>query len=337
MMRAVLLKGFGPASNMYIGKTVKPVVDSQKVLVKVQATAVNRADLVQRVGKYPPPPGESEILGLEAAGIVEDPGCSNFKKGDVVMGLLPGGGYAEYVSVPHQLLMPVSPQLSIEEAAAIPEVFLTAHQLLHFVTKAQPTDNILIHAAASGVGTAAIQLARLLHSKNPSSNAHIIATSTTASKLPKCGELGATDLVCTKDANWADQVLAATDMKGVDVILDCVGASYFEDNIKCAASDARWVNFAFMGGHKLKDFDMRKMFAKRLNLSFSTLRSRDLAYRAALVNSFSSEVLYKMNNVGSVRGVVDKVFDWEDVVAAHEYVEANKNVGKVVLRVNHEK
>lgn len=285
------------------------------------------------LGKYPAPPGESEILGLEAAGIVEDPGNSHFKVGDRVMGLLSGGGYAQYISVPHQLLMPIPPQMSFVQGAAIPEVFLTAHQLLSFVAHTKPTDNVLIHAAASGVGTAAIQLAKLIHNRNPTSDAKIIATSTTAEKLPKCRELGANVMVCTKDENWADQVLASTDMKGADVILDCIGASYFNNNVKCAAKDARWVNFALMGGHKLDNLDLSKLFAKRINLSFSTLRSRDLAYRSALISSFSNEVLPLMFDGQDVNVVIDKVFDWSDVAAAHNHVEANKNIGKVILKV----
>ena len=323
-MRAVLIDAPGGADGLYLGEHPKPSPTDDELLVRV--TALNRADLLQREGKYPPPEGASPILGLEMAGVVEEVGTDvqGWATGERVCALLPGGGYAEYAAIPHPLAMPVPEGLSFEEAAAIPEVFLTAFQALCWIGGVQAGERVLIHAGASGVGTAAIQLAK-------AAGAYVMVTAS-GPKLDRCRALGADVAIDYQREDFAARVREATGGHGADVVLDFVGAPYFEGNLEALALDGRLVLLAMLGGSKVGSFDLRALFKKRASLHATTLRARPLDYKIRLTQAFAKDVLPRFAN-GTLRPVIDRVYDWADVRAAHERMEANANVGKIVLRV----
>mmetsp|Transcript_4030 Transcript_4030/g.4937 ORF Transcript_4030/g.4937 Transcript_4030/m.4937 type:complete len:315 (+) Transcript_4030:64-1008(+) len=252
-----------------------PTVSGKEILIKVHYTALNRADTMQAVGKYPPPPGVTEVLGLEATGEVvkTGPDCKKFKEGDRVMALLAGGGYAEFVAVDERQAMEIPNGISFRHAAAIPETWLTAYQLLFFVAQVKSSDTVLIHAAGSGVGTAAIQLCSKIV------GARVIATAGSQEKLEKAKELGATKCINRKTGPWLDSVLEATEGKGVSVILDCIGYPYVPQNLKAVAPDGRWVLYGLMGGPSNEidlQVNLRSILLKRVQLRASTLRSRSV-------------------------------------------------------------
>ncbi|MEJ8800931.1 NAD(P)H-quinone oxidoreductase [Pontibacter sp. H249] len=328
-MKAILVKQPGGPEQLILGEYEKPLPGPYDLLVKVHATALNRADTLQRQGKYPPPKGASPILGLEIAGEVAEAGinCTRFKKGDKVFGLLPGGGYAEYAIIDENMAMPVPDNLSMEEAAAIPEVFMTAYQALFWLGKLQPGERALIHAGASGVGTAAIQLAR-------AQKAEVLVTASEW-KLHACKELGAHKTINYQDPEvpFDDEVLAYTNSEGVDVIVDFIAGPYFKQNIECLRTDGRLVILASLGGGKVEDFDLRKILVKRLQVIGSTLRSRTKEYQIKLTQDMSNFAMPLFKS-GAIKPVVDSVYDWQDVAEAHRYMESNKNIGKIVLRVS---
>ncbi|KAK7904226.1 hypothetical protein WMY93_016833 [Mugilogobius chulae] len=244
MMRAVCVDKPGGPEKLQIRTIPRPEPRPGEVLVRVHATALNRADLLQRRGLYPPPPGESEILGLEVSGTVEKTGPgvqSRFKPSERVMALLCGGGYAEFVNVPEELLMSVPPNLTFSEAAAVPEAWLTAFQLLHFVARVQEGEVVLIHAGASGVGSAAVQLVRLF-------GAVPLVTAGTQEKLTLAKSLGAAQGFNYREDDYVEGVKQFTEGRGADVILDCVGGSCWEQNVSCLAVDGRWVLYGTLGG-----------------------------------------------------------------------------------------
>jgi len=329
-MKAVLLHKFGDASQLYIGEVAKPTLplESDYILVKVKAAAVNRADVDQREGNYPPPSGASDILGVEISGVVEEIGIkvTKWKVGDHVMSLLGGGGYAEYVIIPSSLAIRKPDKMSFEDAASIPEAYMTAIQSIYWHADLKPTESILIHAAASGVGVAAIQLSKLR-------NAKIFAVAGSAEKLEFCKHLGAHEVInYKKELDWMPKVVSATNNKGVDVIIDCVGASAWHSNLNSLAVDGRMVMLATLGGKEVDKFDVGILLRKRITVKGSTLRSRTLEYKALLANEL--EKLMPMFESGQLRPVVDKVFQLSDVKHAHEYMENNLNKGKIVLRVD---
>ncbi|RXN29327.1 quinone oxidoreductase PIG3 [Labeo rohita] len=327
LMRAVCVNESGKLDVKHIPR---PEPKDGQLLIRVAATALNRADLLQKRGLYPPPPGESEILGLEASGVIADigPGVKgNWILGSKVMALLGGGGYAEYVAVPEKLVMSVPSPLTLNQAAALPEAWLTAYQLLHFIAKVKPNETVLIHAGASGIGTAAIQLVRL-------SDAIPVVTAGSPEKLKFAEQMGAAAGINYKEEDFSEKVLQFTEGKGADVILDCVGGSFWEKNICSLAIDGRWVLYGMLGG-KTADGDLLgKLLRKRGNLLCSLLRSRSLQYKAELVRSFTEQVLPHFQSTDSpLRPVIDSMFSLEDVEMAHEHMEANKNIGKIILKM----
>ena len=241
-MFAVVQEEFGEP-NVLHKNIEKPTVNDHEVLIKVEAVSVNRADTLQRRGQYPPPAGVSPVLGLECAGHVACVGdqVRHVAVGDRVMALLPGAGYAQYVAVHHGHVMRVPNGLDMEQAAAIPEVWLTAHQLLHTTAGLRAGQTVLVHAGGSGVGTAAVQLVSL-------AGASAFVTAGSDSKVETAVKLGASGGCNYKSGNWRDAVMTWTGGRGVDIILDCVGGSYFNDNLSCLALDGVWVLYGLMGG-----------------------------------------------------------------------------------------
>jgi putative PIG3 family NAD(P)H quinone oxidoreductase len=311
---------------MTLGEVPTPEPGPHEVRVTVHATALNRADTFQRRGHYPPPDGASEILGLEMAGTVDavGEGVADWTPGDRVFSLLSGGGYAERVVVHQDLLMAMPPGLSMDEAAAIPEVFLTAYQALHWLGGVQPEHRVLIHAGASGVGTAAIQLVR-----------HAGATPYVTASAPKhelCRSLGAAGTIDYETEDFADRIAALTDGAGVHIILDFIGAPDFQANVESLATDGRIVQLATLGGSTVDEMSLRDLMAKRVHLLATTLRSRSHAYKVELTQEFAADLLPAFID-GDLRPVIDSTYDWTDVAAAHKRMEANENAGKIVLRV----
>ena len=326
-MKAVLIQEFGGPEQLYLGEARTPSINSNEVLVKVKATALNRADTLQRKGSYPPPPGASEILGLEMAGVVEQVGnkVTRWKSGDRVCGLLAGGGYAEYVSSHENLLITIPNDWNFQEAAAIPEVFMTAFQAISYLAKLQKGESILIHAGASGVGTAAIQLAKSL-------GASQIIVTASEHKHKICKDLGADITIDYKTQNFEEVVNEVTATKGVDVIIDFLGASYLQKNINSMAMDGRIVILAFMGGINVEDLNITNFLRKRIQIMGSTLRARSLDYKVQLTQDLVNYAMPKFITK-ELRPIIDSVFDWKDVAEAHRYMEANKNKGKIILEV----
>jgi putative PIG3 family NAD(P)H quinone oxidoreductase len=327
MMKAVLFDKAGGPENLYLGDWPTPKPGDHAILVKVAATALNRADLLQRMGKYPPPEGASPILGLEISGTVVACGSqvSRWQEGDKVFGLLPGGGYAAYAVIHEDMAMPVPHNLSLTEAAALPEVFLTAYQSLSWLGRLEKGEKLLLHAGASGVGTAAIQLAREMQA------GEIIVTAS-APKHQLCQELGAHQTI---DYQKQDFEQLMQEQGGVDVIIDFIAAPYFHQNINALRTDGRLVLLATMGGTKVNEFNLLKLLSKRLQITASTLRSRSLDYQIRLTREFAAFAL-PLFEKGKLTPVIDKVFSWNEVIQAHQRMESNQNAGKIVLRIGKE-
>jgi putative NAD(P)H quinone oxidoreductase, PIG3 family len=325
-MRAVRVSEEGDPEHMTIGEVPTPSPGPNEVRVKVHATALNRADTFQRRGHYPPPEGASSILGLEMAGVVEEAGegVIDWQEGDRVFSLLAGGGYAEQVVVHKDLLMAIPPGLSMRDAAAIPEVFLTAYQALHWLGGVRRDHNVLIHAGASGVGTAAIQLAR-------EAGAHPYITAS-APKHDVCRDLGAEATIDYESENFADRIAEITDGDGVSIVVDFIGAPYFHQNVEVLAPDGRIIQLATLGGSTVTEVSLRALMAKRAQLLTSTLRDRSLDYKVQLTQEFASDVLPTFID-GQLRPVIDSTYDWTDVADAHRRMENNDNAGKIVLEV----
>ena len=296
-----------------------------EVLIRVHATAVNRADLMQRAGNYPPPPGASDIIGLECAGeiVALGDGVDGAQVGDRVMALLSGGGYAQLVAVPVGQTMPVPDGMSWEDAAAIPEVFLTAYLTLRILGRVDTGEVALIHSASSGVGTAAIQITRDL-------GARALATSRTAERLQLPLELGAQGILVT-DGSFADQVRAHTSGHGADVILDLVGASYWAQNVASLARGGRIILTGLVGGRRA-EADLGMLLALQATVIGSTLRGRTTDEKAAIVAEFATWAMPRFAS-GALRPIVHQVLDLAQVADAHRLVEDDRAVGKVVLRV----
>ncbi len=325
-MKAIIIKQFGSAENLLMADWETPSPKAQEILVKVHATALNRADILQREGKYPPPTGASPILGLEIAGEVVEVGteASRWKIGDRIFGLISGGGYAQYATIHEAMAIRMPDNMNFETAVAIPEVFLTAYQALIWLSKLKNNEKVLIHAGASGVGSAAIQIAKEI-------GAEVFVTASLA-KHRHCLALGASNAIDYKTQDFHKEIMNLTDNDGADVIIDFMAASYFQQNIDSLALDGRMVILALLGGAQVEQFNMAKILAKRLNIMGSTLRSRKIDYQINLTNDFWNFASARFTD-GRLKPVIDSVFDWENVQEAHKYMEANRNAGKIVLKV----
>lgn len=297
-----------------------------EVLIEIFATAVNRADLAQRAGRYPPPSGASEILGLECAGVIVDigEGVAASRLGQRVCALLSGGGYAEYVTAPSSQVVRIPDGLDFIHATALPEVFATAYVNLFLEAQLKPGESALLHAGASGVGTAAIQLCREFQNT-------CFVTAGTDAKIEYCRSLGATNGCVRTESNFADCVLEWTAGHGVNVILDPVGGSYLEDNLRCLAHDGRLVVIGLMGGGSAT-LPLRPLMAKRQRIIGSTLRARNIAAKARIMSELEAKV-WPLIDAEKIVPVVQEVYSIQIVEQAHEQIASNTTIGKIVLQV----
>jgi len=334
-MRAVLVKdGKGPVQNLYIGETPKPKPGAGQVLVKIMAFGLNRMDISQREGNYPPPPGSSSIIGVEFSGnIVElGPNTSDYKIGAEVLGLVGGGAYAEYVVCWEKLVIPKPSHLTWVEAASIPENFLTAFQALVLCSNFKEGDDVLIHAGASGVGIAAIQLSRVLGAKT------VTATASTKDKLDLLLAMpnGATHVANYKTQDFSAEVKKTTDGRGVNVLIDFVGQSHWNKNIDSLALEGRMTMLALLSGSEVPSANIAPILFKRLRIQGSTLRSRTVNYQTNLIQRFRAEALELITGregKGPIKTYIHKVYPWTEIQAAQREMEADKNSGKIIAEI----
>lgn len=307
-------------------ETHDPACNPGEVIVDVHAASLNRADLLQRAGKYPPPAGASDILGLDMAGQISHVGeqVKGWRIGDRVCALLSGGGYAERVAVPHQMLMPVPTGWSYEHAAAMPEVFLTAFVNIFMEADLQPGETVLMHGGAGGVGTAAIQLVR-------EAGGRMIVTAGTDGKVARCTELGADLGINYKREDFVERTLAHTGGEGVDVIIDIVGAEYLDRNLRLLKARGRLVFLAVLGSSQA-EINIGALMGRRLRLIGSVLRSRTLSERTEIKARFMARFWYLLE-AGTIGPVIDSIYPIEQANEAHERLAANLNIGKIILKV----
>lgn len=322
MMRAVVLDHFGDEDVMRIGEIEAPPLGPRDLRIAVRACGVNRADLLQREGHYPPPAGASDIIGLECAGIVREFGAEvvGWARGDRAMALLAGGGYAEEVVVDAGSAMHVPAALSDEEAAAIPEVFLTVFLTIFQLAKAQRGESVLIHGGGSGIGTAATTLCKL-------AGMRVLVTAGSDEKCARCLEHGADVAINYKSEDFAEKA------KGVDVILDHIGAPYLPRDLKALATGGRVVLIGSMGGSRTAEIDVTSLLGKRQQIIGSTLRARPAHEKAALVAAFIERFGDELRD-GRIRPVISDVMPIERVADAHRMMKSSEHFGKIVLRVS---
>ena len=323
-MRAVVIREPGGPAVLEVRRVPIPAPGPGDVRVRVSAFGVNRADVLQRMGRYPAPPGyPPDILGLELAGEVDavGVGVERWRVGDRVMGVVGGGGYAERVCAPADTLVRVPDRLEDLEAAAVPEVFMTAFDAAFEQEGLRQGETLLVHAVGSGVGTAAVQLATLV-------GAHTIGTSRTPEKLERAAALGLEHGLLGDDA-WPERVRTLTEGSGVDVILDLVGAPYVAGNQRVLGERGRWIVVGVTGGSKA-EIDLRVLMGRRGSIRGTVLRARSVEEKAALARAFEVHVLPGFAN-RSLKPVIDRVFTADDAPSAHRYMEQNENFGKILL------
>ena len=303
-----------------------PQPGPDEILVKVAAAGVNRPDVIQRLGQYPPPPGVTDIPGLEIAGEVVARGrdVTRWKTGDKVMALVPGGGYAEYCPVHETNALPIPDGLSMTEAAAVPETFFTVWHNVFERGGLKPGETLLVHGGTSGIGTTAIQLAA-------ASGADVFATAGSADKCRACEKLGAKRGINYREEDFVAAVKEATGGRGADVILDMVGGDYIPRNYEAAAQDGRIVQIAFLRSPKV-EVDFRRLMLKRLTHTGSTLRARDVGFKARLAEALRQKV-WPLVAAGRVRPVMDSSFPLARAADAHARMEEGSHIGKIVLEI----
>lgn len=323
-MRAVIAAQPGGPEVLTVAELPDPTPGPGEVVVDVAATAVNRADTLQRQGKYPPPPGASDVLGLECSGTVSavGEGVTVWAVGDEVCALLAGGGYAERVLVPAGQVMPKPDGVDLVTAGALPEVACTVWSNLFMVAGLQPGETLLVHGGAGGIGTLAIQLAKAL-------GARVVTTAGSAEKLELCRSLGADVAVSYRDQDFVEEVRAATDGRGADVILDNMGAKYLDRNVSALAPEGRLVIIGMQGGVK-GELNIGKLLAKRGAVIATSLRSRPVEEKAAICSAVVEHV-WPLVADGSVRVVVHETMPLAEASRAHELMESGDHTGKIVL------
>jgi putative PIG3 family NAD(P)H quinone oxidoreductase len=323
-MQAISLRHFGGPEVLTPSELPQPIPGPDQLLVHVKACALNRADLLQRRGKYPPPPGESDILGLEIAGQVVGMGSNvtGFGCGEKVFGLVGSGGYAEYCLLDQGMAMQIPENFSYAQAAAIPEAFLTAQEALFSLGQLSQYETVLIHAGGSGVGSAALQLAAQV-------NANVFTTTSTADKYERIKAFGLPTIINYKQQDVAAEILRLTHDKGVNVIIDFIGASYLPAHLRLLQDAGRLVFVGLMGGHEAQ-IDLSTIHRKRLQLKGLIMRGRSMAEKRLITHYFKERWL-PLFSQGMLQPVIDSIFPFKDANLAHEYMEKNLNVGKIIL------
>ncbi len=324
-MRAILVKSPGGVEELEISELPDLSPGPGEVVVRNFAAGINRADLLQRRGLYPPPKGVTDVLGLEFAGEVEIIGerIEGIEVGDRVCGLVPGGGYQEQVLTRPELLVPIPDHFSYEAAAAVPEAFMTASEALFHLAQLRPDEKVLIHAGASGVGTAAIQLAK-------SVGAQIAVTVSNSEKAEYCRSLGADLTISYLEEDFQEQIQAEWGSHSVDVVLDFIGAKYWEQNLKCLKFGGRWLVLGLLGGNRL-EVDLGKILFQRLKILGLAMRGLPLEDKIRITETFK-KVQLPLFEDETLKPIIDRVYLFEEVQEAHRRMEANENKGKLILR-----
>jgi putative PIG3 family NAD(P)H quinone oxidoreductase len=325
-MQAIRVENPGKESRLVLGEAASPKLGPGEIRIRVAATAVNRADLMQRLGMYPPPPGASELLGLECSGHVMEvgKGVSGWSSGDRAMALLAGGGYAEEVVVHAGSAMPVPDSLTLEEAAGVPEVFLTVFLNVFQIAGLPEGGALLVHGGGSGIGTAAIRMLKAAGGK-------VIVTAGSEAKCRRCLELGADVAVNYREGDFTAAAREATGGQGVDVVLSHIGEPYLKGNLDALATGGRLVLIGLMGGAKA-EINLAALLMRRLQVIGSTLRARPVEDKARIVQAFLARFGDGLTS-GSIRPVIDRVLPLAEAEEAHRVVDASEHFGKVVLRV----
>ncbi len=323
-MRVVEITEPGGSDVLRIGARALPTLDTGEVLIEVKAAGVNRPDIFQRKGIYPPPEGASDLLGLEVAGVIVDGDVSgtDFKIGDHVCALTPGGGYAEYCKVAASNCLPLPDGLDFVQAASLPETYFTVWSNVFDIGRLKESECLLVHGGASGIGTSAIQIATAL-------GHDVYATVGSDDRVKAVEDMGAAKGINYKCEDFVEEIMQLTDGRGVDVILDMVSGEYINRDIKCAAMDGRIVIIAQLGGSRA-EISSGSLMRKRITLTGSTLRPRTIEYKAKIASELRERV-WPLFADGSVKPVVDKVFPFEEAAQAHAYMESGAHIGKIVL------
>jgi len=325
-MRAIDIVSTESGNALLLRDFPRPLPGDGEVLIQVAAAGVNRPDLMQRQGVYPPPPGASELLGLEVAGTIVEtgPGVQGYKVGDAVCALLTGGGYAEFCLAPAGSCLPVPAELSMIEAAALPETFFTVWSNLFQRGRLLPGESLLVHGGASGIGTTAIQLARAFGNS-------CYVTAGNPDKCQRCLTLGATAAIDYRRDDFVAQILQLTAGRGVDWVLDMIGGDYFPRNLKCLATEGRLVQIAIQNGAR-SEIHLWQVMSKRLTITGSTLRSRDQAFKSRIATELRERV-WPLLTSGSIKPVIDRTFPLAAAEQAHAYLAGGRHFGKIVLEL----
>ena len=328
-MNYVATSGPGAADVMHIASGALPTFGENDVLIRVEFAGVNRPDVAQRSGTYAPPPGASPIMGLEVSGIIAAIGSAvtQWKPGDAVCALTPGGGYAEYCAAPAAHCLPIPNGLSMLEAAGVPENFFTVWVNTFDTCKLTAGQSLLVHGGSSGIGLTAIQLAKAF-------GASVFTTVGNDEKAAFCRNIGADHVFNYKTQEWANEIFALTQKKGVNVILDMVGGSYIEKNLRSLALEGRYCFIAFLDGGKA-EVDFRPLMMKRQTITGSTLRARPDAQKAAIAASLKEKV-WPLLEAKKVKPVIYKTFALAEIVEAHKLMESSAHIGKIMLNVGQE-
>jgi putative PIG3 family NAD(P)H quinone oxidoreductase len=325
-MTAIKITEPGGPEKLAPTRRLVPQPAPGEVLIKVATAGVNRPDCLQRQGGYPPPPGASDIPGLEVAGTIAalGEGVTDWKIGDAVCALLTGGGYAEYCVAPAPQCLPVPAGLTLQQAAALPETFFTVWSNVFDRARLQPGESLLVHGGTSGIGTTAIQLARALGSR-------VFTTVGGSEKVQPCLDLGAERVINYREEDFVQVIKEVTNNKGVDVILDMVGGDYVQRNLSALAVEGRLVFIAFLRGAKV-ELNLAPVMMKRLTITGSTLRARPVAHKAPIAKALL-ETVWPLLASGAIRPIIDRVFPLTEAAAAHALMESNRHVGKLLLQV----
>jgi putative PIG3 family NAD(P)H quinone oxidoreductase len=325
-MKAIVLKDFGGPEMMEFAEVATPSPKGDQVLIKVMNASVNRPDVIQRLGNYPPPPGDSEIMGLEVAGIVEAVGAdaTRYQPGDRVFALVGGGGYAEYALAYEEHVMEIPESANFEQAACICETYITAYLNLFMLGELEGKNSVLIHGGGGGVATSAIQLSKAL---TPDTKIFVTASS---GKLDRVSAQGADHVIDYREQDFAEEIRSLTNKRGVDVILDHIGAQYLEANMKSLALAGTLMLIGVMGGVKA-ELNLATMMVKRQRIIGSVLRSRPVTEKAAIIDQFEAAVM-PLFAAGTIEPLIDARFPLKDAADAHRLMEKGGHFGKIVLQ-----